>query len=127
MRLGHLFTEPEAEYFSSGAWGSSSARRALVSPQAAWDNFTGIEQISSSAFALGTAWDRHLTGEGQYIVRPADVDGRTKEGKAWLASVPADAQVITAQEGEKIALMEKRMDPHLKRMLEGAQIQKKKR
>jgi exodeoxyribonuclease VIII len=36
----------------------------------------------------------------RYLVRPADIDGRTKEGKAWLAAVPAGLEIITAEQME---------------------------
>jgi hypothetical protein len=38
--------------------------------------------------------------ESRYIVQPSDIDGRTKEGKAWLAAVPAGVEVITAEQME---------------------------
>jgi hypothetical protein len=34
----------------------------------------------------------------RYTIRPPDIDGRTKEGKAWLASVPASVEVCTVEE-----------------------------
>lgn len=123
MRLGHLFTEPESDYFTSGAWGSSSGRRMLVSPQAAHDNFTGVEQISSSAFALGTAWDRFLTGEGTYVVRPSDIDGRTKAGKEWLQAQAPDAQILSSEEGRKMSLMAERMPKSLRTLTDGDYFQ----
>jgi exodeoxyribonuclease VIII len=34
----------------------------------------------------------------RYMIRPAGIDGRTKEGKAWLASLPAGIDVCTEDE-----------------------------
>jgi hypothetical protein len=123
MMLGHLFDEPEADYFASGAWGSSSARKAIRSPQAAMDSFQGIDAPSSSAFGLGTAWDRSITGVGKWAVRPPGLDGRTKEGKAWLAEQDADTQIITVDEGRKIERMRERMPAPLYGMLLQSQFQ----
>lgn len=34
----------------------------------------------------------------RYILRPADLDGRTKDGKAWLAAVPPGIEVVSAEQ-----------------------------
>lgn len=34
----------------------------------------------------------------RYRVRPADIDGRTKEGRAWAASVPPGVEIVTAEQ-----------------------------
>jgi exodeoxyribonuclease VIII len=35
---------------------------------------------------------------GRYLIRPPEIDGRSKEGKAWLANVPASVEVCTVEE-----------------------------
>ena len=40
------------------------------------------------------------TMRARYAVRPADLDARTKDGKAWLAAVPAGVQACTADEAQ---------------------------
>lgn len=121
----HLTDAHEAEeiYFSSGAWGSTSARRALVSIAAAHDTFTGMDgKDKTDALALGSAVDAALCPcphAKPLVVRPADIDGRTKEGKGWLAE-HAGHQVITAAMGETIDRIRDRMAAPVQMMLEMA-------
>jgi hypothetical protein len=102
-------TEPESEYFTSQSWGSSDARKALISPRCAMDYRTGVAKATSSGFAMGTAWDIFHTGDATSLaIRPADLDGRTKEGKAW-ASENAGKVTVTHEEWETIKRMGERM------------------
>jgi PDDEXK-like domain of unknown function (DUF3799) len=43
------------------------------------------------------ALEPHALAE-RYMVRPPEIDVRTKDGKAWLASVPSGVEVCTAEE-----------------------------
>ena len=101
--------ESESEYFTSQSWGSSDARKALISPRCAQDYRTGVAKATSSGFAMGTAWDIFHTGRADdLVIRPADMDGRTKEGKAWAAANAGKA-TVTAEEWETIKRMAERM------------------
>lgn len=120
----HLIEEPECDYFTSGAWGSSSAKRGLVSIRAAKDMFDNKDMASSPSFALGTAWDRMLTGVGEWAERPEDLNARTKEGQAWLKEQAAnDVQVVDAKQALTIRTMRERMPSALADIIKGARCQ----
>lgn len=66
------------------------------------------------ALRLGTAAHK-LILEGTlwgYMVKPDGFDGRTKAGKAWLANVPPDHQVITQGELTAIFAMRDALTAH---------------
>lgn len=104
MTYSPLFHEPEAEYHSGFAVGSTTAKKALVSVRHAKDHMEGIDKTESSGFSLGRAWDETITGTPSFVVRPADLDGRTKEGKAWLAE-NADKSILKVEESEALGRM----------------------
>lgn len=45
----------------------------------------GTSTKQTPAMVAGALLDSKLTGEGQFVVRPPGMDGRTREGKAWKA------------------------------------------
>jgi exodeoxyribonuclease VIII len=42
----------------------------------------------------------------RYVIRPAEIDLRTKDGKAWMASVPAGMEVITEEQARTARMQE---------------------
>lgn len=108
MTYSPLFHEPEAEYHSGFAVGSTTAKKALVSVRHAKDHMEGIDKPESSGFSLGRAWDELITGKPSYVVRPADLDGRTKEGKAWLAE-NAGKNVLKPEDEDALKRMHARV------------------
>jgi hypothetical protein len=89
-----FFHEPDAQYFASGAWGSTDAKRVLQSPLLANMHRTGqIPPQESSGFATGRMWERIVQAggrmDGHYVVRPPDMDYRTKAGKEWRDAAQA--------------------------------------
>lgn len=101
--------EPITQYHANPAWGSSAAKRALISPQAAHDAKRGVGKKDSAGFAFGNAWDAWWTERARCVIRPGDFDGRTKEGKAWLAALAADALALTPADARVIELATSRM------------------
>lgn len=112
--------EPDEAYFASGAWGSTDAKRMLISPRLARDHRDGIvEQPDSKAFSVGRCWDAMLSCGHQVAdvaaVRPADLDARTTAGKQWLAEAKASGrEILTADEGASLQRMLDRMPPDLR-------------
>lgn len=110
-----LFHEPEAEYHSGFAIGSTTAKKALVSVRHAKDHMEGIDKPESSGFSLGKAWDELITGTPSYVVRPEGLDGRTKEGKAWLAENEGK-NVLKVEEAGDLYRMTSRVPPEIATM-----------
>lgn len=111
--------EPEAAYFTSDAWGSSSAKQALISTRKAMDAINGLDRTESDAFDLGSAVDQTLCPcphAKPSVIRPKEIDGRTKEGKAWLAE-HAGHNVISAEHGRIIQHITDRLPSPIKTML----------
>jgi hypothetical protein len=112
-----LFREPDEQYFASGAFGSSHAKAALESPAKLRDLRDGVHRVPDSpAFRMGRMWEAYLCSGGDdslILVRPPDLDGRTKAGKEWKAEAESSGRPIATQE-EMGALrrMLERMTPH---------------
>lgn len=114
-----LREDAEQYHATPNAWGSSLAKLALKSPRMAKDKIDGlIPSSESAAFSLGTAWHTMLTGVGKaHIVRPEGIDGRSKEGKAWLAE-HAGSLILTNEQAGTLDLMRARIDPIIGRRIE---------
>lgn len=108
------FTEPEDTYFTyPNSWGSSDARLVLSSPLLAkMSRNKEIPRKDSPALTLGTAWDQWITGNRMPSIAPANLDRRTKEGKAWWEA-NADKTVLTAEQGEAMERMMANCKPGL--------------
>lgn len=119
MPITPLFHEPEAEYHSGFAIGSTTAKKALVSVRHAKDHMEGIDKPESSGFSLGRAWDETITGIPSFVVRPEGLDGRTKEGKAWL-SENEGKNVLKTDEAEALGRMIARIPVDIAGMFESA-------
>jgi ribosomal protein L40E len=91
--------ETDAEYFGSGHFGSTVAKMALISPQAARDYLMAGERKPSKAMELGSAWDCLLSyGGHRRAVRPAGMRLNTKEGKEWAAENPGPSMSHSDEE-----------------------------
>jgi hypothetical protein len=102
--LGLVPTMPNAEYHALNALGSSGIKRLARSPA---HYFASIDpaapkQEATAAMKAGTLAHCALLEPGElyrrYVVRPDGLDLRTKEGKAWAASMPADLELISHQQ-----------------------------
>ena len=114
-----LFHEPEELYHNSFAIGSTTAKKALVSLRHAKDHMEGIDLPESSGFSLGSAWDETITGVPSFVVRPDGLDGRTKEGKAWLAENEGK-NILKPDEAAALARMRERVPSEIAAMFEFA-------
>jgi hypothetical protein len=121
-----ILLEPDSQYFSwPDCWGSTDAKRFHESPQKAWDYRNGVvPSPDSAAFAFGRAWDCLTTTPHdfakRFAVRPDGLDGRTKEGKAWLADQrAAGTETLTQDDHGRLMLMRERMPQVFADMLTG--------
>ena len=117
--------EDDATYFARpNCWGSTDAKRFHESPQKANDYRTGIvPQPDSAAFAFGRAWDCMITTPDdfarRFIVRPANIDGRTKVGKEWLADAQMSGrEVIKQEDADRLDIMANRMPQEIRDRLD---------
>lgn len=86
-------------YHANPALGSTGLKRLNRSPM----HFRYAPSIARTpAMKLGTLAHTALLEPGtlaeRYVIRPDSVDMRTKAGKDWAASVPADVDVVTMPE-----------------------------
>lgn len=59
------------------------------------------QRPDTKAFAVGRFLDALLTGDDwttRYVIRPEGIDGRTKQGKEWLAKAEADGLEVVSLE-----------------------------
>ena len=79
---------PEKEYRESEGVSQSDAKEMLISPAHYYARITEKKEPPTDAQIIGRITHRGIL-EGkfnEFCVRPRDFDGRTKEGKAWLAT-----------------------------------------
>jgi hypothetical protein len=96
---------PAEDYHRIVALSAGALKRIKVSELHLWAAQFDPERTHSEptpAMKNGTrthcaALEPHALAE-RYLIRPPEIDGRTKDGKAWLASVPAGVEVCTADE-----------------------------
>jgi hypothetical protein len=124
------WTEPDNAYFSSGAWGSTEARLAALSPRAAADKREGIvPRKESKAFDMGHAWDAWLSAnfgfelDEMFWLKPEGFDGRTKEGKAERERNAGKIE-LTHADALALRLMRERMPQTLADMLDASKSQR---
>lgn len=113
MKPGIFHGIPMAEYQAWPAVSKSQLDVLHRSPLDLHRQQTGqTEREETDAMRLGTAFHAAiLENRRDYVMRPAGLDGRTKEGKAWLAEnagklvVPADfeASVDYARQHPQVA------------------------
>lgn len=107
--------EPNEVYHANKAISSSQAKLALKSLQLFKDNEDGlIERKESPAMAFGSAVHCAILESDEYAkryaVKPADFNGRTKEGKAMAAQWEKDGVImLDAKDQQRIDLIVERM------------------
>jgi exodeoxyribonuclease VIII len=95
-----------AKYHDEPALGSSALNALARSPWHYWAEYLSPgrpERVATAAMAAGTLAHCAILEpdelDRRYVARPAWVDGRTKDGKAWIAEAEASgAEVITAEQ-----------------------------
>lgn len=103
--LGVIHEMSNAAYHLVPALGSSGLRKLARSPAhyyaAMLDPQRPIVEptpaMKAGTLAHCATLEPHTLAE-RYVVRPEGLDGRTKEGKAWLASVPVGLEVVSAEQ-----------------------------
>lgn len=99
---------PEDLYHAGPAYGSSSVRNALRSPA-----HVKVKVEPTKAMKLGSAVHRAVLEperfESEYVVKPAGVDLRTKEGKQW-ASDNAGRSIVAVEEMKIIEAIKARLN-----------------
>ena len=100
-----VYGMPSDEYHAIQALGASGLRKLARSPRHFYAATLDPERPRSEptpAMKAGTLAHCAILEPGflaaRYIVRPDGLDGRTKEGKAWLAAVPAGVEAVTAEQ-----------------------------
>lgn len=89
--------EPIEDYHANPAISKSNLKIYEEKGPMAFD--MGVSLKQTPAMLAGSLLDSLLTGEGEYVCRPAGMDGRTKEGKAWKAQQERlGVRVITSQD-----------------------------
>lgn len=103
--LGVVECMPSADYHAVPALSASGLKRLRQSPLHFWaaqldpNRQPGAPTPAMKAGTLAhTAVLEPFALSDRYAVAPAGLDGRTKEGKAWAASVPAGVEVVTAEQ-----------------------------
>jgi hypothetical protein len=98
-----LRDEPIDVYHAAKAISSSKVKLFQESGPAALAAYLRgeYERPDTKAFAVGRFLDTLLTGDDwaqRYIIKPEGIDGRTKQGKEWLAKAEADGLEVVSLE-----------------------------
>jgi hypothetical protein len=99
--------EEQMEYEAIKALNWSSLKDLATSPRA-YRCRQDHPREDTAALSLGRAVHAAILEpaefEKRYIIRPADLDGRTKAGKTWLDDARASGlEVLTTEQGETVA------------------------
>lgn len=112
-RQGVVHDMPSAEYHSGPEMSCSVLHALAKSPAHAWalhlDPAHPVREPTPAMRAGTLAHCAVLEPDAlplRYAVRPADMDGRTKEGKAWLASVASSGLEIVTHEQHQTAMLQ---------------------
>ena len=126
--------ESDADYFASGAYGSTVAKAALISPQKARDVIDGRFRHNTSALNFGTLWDTYTTGDRSSVIMRPDTYEDAKTGaikewhhsstvcKAWHAE-HANHIIAKKEDFERAVVMWERMPAKLRSLVEACQKQ----
>jgi exodeoxyribonuclease VIII len=100
IRLHGLFLDmPAADYFMSRGFSNSAMSQLARSP---WHYKNQVAKEATAAMKAGTlAHTAILEPEAmatRYVVKPEGLDGRTKDGRAWLAALPGGVDVISEEQ-----------------------------
>lgn len=105
FHLGLMHGMPNAEYHSVEALSASGLRHLARSPRhyfaATLDPHRPVSEPTAAMKAGTLAHCALLEPDAlfeRYVIKPPGQDGRTKEGKAWLASVPVGLEVCSAEQ-----------------------------
>lgn len=111
IALGLLPTMPAEVYHSILAMSAGGLKRMRQSPA----HFFGVQMdptrptggkptpaMENGTLVHTALFEPHALAE-RYVVQPAGFDGRTKEGKAWLASLPTDGLSVQAINATQLA------------------------
>lgn len=105
IHLGVVPDMPAEQYHAIAALSAGGLKRLRQSPLHFWGAQIDPDRVHGDptpAMRNGTLVHclvlEPAAACSRYLVRPAGLDGRTKEGKAWLASVPAGVECCTAEE-----------------------------
>ena len=108
--LGLITDMPAEEYHSTHALSAGGLKRLRQSPMHFWAHQIDPNRTPSTptaAMKAGTLAHCALLEpwalRDRYVIRPEGLDGRTKEGKAWLAAVPAGSIAVSFDEMETAA------------------------
>jgi hypothetical protein len=96
--LGEFRNMPAAEYFAVDAMSNSAMKELSRSP---WHYINRVQRAPTAAMTAGTLAHTAILEPSamasRYAARPAGLDLRTKEGRAWAESV-SGLDVITAEQ-----------------------------
>lgn len=103
--LGVIDDMPAAEYHTIMALSAGGLKRIKQSPLHFWgaqidpdrEHGEPTPAMRAGTLAHCAILEPHALAE-RYLIRPSGIDARTKEGKAWLASVSLGINVCTAEE-----------------------------
>lgn len=103
--LSWFLDMPAEHYHAADAMSNSALSKLAISPFHYWSEYRAPgrpKREPTPAMMAGTlAHCAVLEPDAlavRYVVKPEGTDMRTKEGKAWAASVPAGAQVVSADQ-----------------------------
>lgn len=114
MNLGMIHGEPFDAYKRSGAIGSHALGDFAISPLLyACKHLTGEEkdEETTAAYAFGTLFHAALLEgdvavESRFVVKPDEIDRRTKDGKAAYAALEATGkQIVTGADMDLVNTM----------------------
>lgn len=120
-----IYDEPNHIYHANQAVSSSEAKLAHQSLQLFLDNRNGlVKRPESPAMATGSAIHAYFlepdTWEELYAVKPDDLDGRTKEGKAWKEA-NSNRTIISSDDLLAIRMLHERAPEHILELFAGSQ------
>lgn len=103
--VGLVYDMPNAEYHANPALGSSGLKKLARSPQHFYAAYLDPQRPVSEttpAMRAGTLahcalLEPHALVD-RYVVRPEGLDLRTKDGKAWAASISPEFELVTAEQ-----------------------------
>lgn len=105
LLLGLVPDMPSADYHAIPALGSSGLRQLARSPRHYFGQYLDPRRpireptpaMRAGTLAHCALLEPHAVGD-RYIQKSEGLDGRTKDGKAWLASVPPGIECVTAEQ-----------------------------
>jgi len=107
-----IYNMPDAEYRAVEAVSQSTLKTIVRKTPAHYIHEVKNGRPDSPSLNFGRYFhDIMLLGSSDYIVRPAGLDGRTKEGKAWMEANQG-RDTVTHEDGEKVKAMQAALKAH---------------